>query len=31
MVVDAGAKTITMTSVWDAGFTFEVTLTQVEI
>ena len=31
MAVDAGAKTITMTAVWDIGYTFEVTLTQVEI
>lgn len=31
MTVDANAKTINMTSVWDVGYTFEVLLTQVEI
>jgi len=31
MTVDAGSKTISFASDWDAGYTFEVTLTQVEL
>ena len=31
MTVDAGAKTIFFETVWDAGYTFDVTLTQVNI
>ena len=30
MMVDPGAGTITFTTDWDAGYTFEVTLTQVQ-
>lgn len=30
MVVDAGAKTVSFVTDWDAGYTFEVTLTQVQ-
>ncbi|MBG00079.1 MAG: hypothetical protein CMI36_13875 [Owenweeksia sp.] len=31
MVADPGANTLDFTTVWDAGYTFEVTLNQVEI
>jgi len=31
MTVDAASKTITFTSDWDAGYTFVVTLTQVQL
>jgi len=31
MTVDPAAKTIVFTSDWDAGYTFEVTLTQVQL
>lgn len=31
LTVDAGAKKINMTTVWDIGYTFEVELTQVQI
>lgn len=30
MMVDAAAKTVSFTTDWDAGYTFEVTLTQVQ-
>jgi hypothetical protein len=31
MTVDAGAKTIELNSTWDAGYVFQVTLTQVQL